>query len=219
MQLLLSTAYLPPIAYILLIRHFGKATIELHETYQKQTWRNRCRIISANGLLDLTIPVSKPFGRNTQTGAVLVSNHAPWQRHHWRSLVSAYQSSPYFIHYAPVLEPFYAAPFAGSLTEWNDMILGIFMKELGLVADLATTKSYQRQHAGSLDIRAALSPKSSWPHEVAGLIWPSYMQVFDEKHGFVANLSVIDLLFNLGPESVVYIDKCLSALPAQLKVG
>lgn len=219
MQLLISTAYLPPIAYMLLLKHFGTATIEIHETYPKQTWRNRCRIITANGLLDLSIPVSKPFGRHTQTGEMLISDHAPWQRHHWRSLVSAYQKSPYFIHYAPVFETFYAEPFTASLTEWNALFLHTLLKEIGLDVDLSTTTSYQKQDSDSLDIRDALSPKRSWPDDISGLKWPPYMQVFDDKHGFVANLSAIDLLFNLGPESVIYIDKCLSALPAQLKVG
>lgn len=206
--MLLPTAYFPPISYIVLLYQHKKATIELHETYPKQTWRNRCRIMTANGLLDLSIPITRPFGRKTTTGQALISDHESWQRLHWRSIVSAYQNAPYFLYYAPSFESMYRDTHDSLLTTWNNHLLRIILRELGLEAEINHSVSYAKPDQQINDFRYIITPKQSHTRDKFDYKWPAYQQVFSDKHGFAGNLSVLDLLFNLGPDAISYIHDC-----------
>ena len=171
--------------------------------------------MTANGLQDLSIPVRKPSGNHTLTKDVLVSDHSSWQMNHWRSIVSAYKKSPYFIHYAPLIEPLYLHVFSGTLVAWNDRLLRMLAEEMGLCIELSKTYGYEKNPGKSIDLRNNFTPKQVWPPLNTGFSWPQYHQVFADKHGFMANLSIIDLLFNQGPDAKYYLKRCASAFTGQ----
>ncbi|MDL2254890.1 WbqC family protein, partial [Bacteroidales bacterium OttesenSCG-928-J16] len=93
------TAYMPPVSYFALLARRDVLEVETRETFPKQSWRNRCSIATAQGVLDLTIPVVKPYGNRTQTKDVLIDARQKWQNNHWRAIESAYNKSPYFFYF------------------------------------------------------------------------------------------------------------------------
>ncbi len=116
--ILLSTAYLPPVEYMALLLKYGNAIIEKEETYPKQTYRNRCSILTANGILNLSIPVSKPNGNNTKTKDISIINSSTWYTNHWRAMSSAYSGSPFFLYYKDYLQKFFIGKY-DNLLEYN----------------------------------------------------------------------------------------------------
>ena len=208
--ILLSTAYCPPVAYMSLMVDARVVAIDLHETYAKQTWRNRCRIMTANGLLDLSIPVSKPHGNHTKTKDILVSQHLPWQRLHWKTIVSAYKKSPYFQFYESSLEPLFMDTHTGTLMTWNKRLLETITHELNLHISIQETHAYEAEPVTYTDLRNSISPKNDWPGSQKK--WPPYHQVFADRHGFQPDLSILDLLFNKGPDTESYLLTCAAAI-------
>lgn len=217
-SILLATAYLPPIEYVWLLTKTAKAVIEVHETYPKQTWRNRCRIMTSNGAHNLVIPVIKPFGNHTKTRDVEVSGHLPWQKTHWQTIATAYAKAPYFIYYRDLLEPFYARPFSGKLVEWNLNLLYQLVSVLKIPAGIALSKQFARPSGEGGDFRNNISPKVSKATASGDILWPAYRQVFAEKECFIPNLSVIDLLFCMGPDATDYLRRC-SGLAAYYSIA
>ncbi len=202
---LLSTAYLPPLSYVMMLFYAETAFVEIHETYQRQTWRNRCRILTGNGLLNLTVPVIKPGGNHTRTKEVLISQHEHWQAKHWRAIKSAYGKAPFFLFYRDMLEPFYKKRYSGSLHAFNNSLLEQLLAETGISCQLCTTDAYDKYPVHLTDLRSGITPKKDVIDELLLSNWPRYCQVFSERYGFTGNLSIIDLLFNVGPESGNYI--------------
>ncbi len=209
---LLPTAYLPSLTYMVVLISSHKAHIELQETYPKQTWRNRCRINTANGTLDLIVPVNKPQGNHTKTRNVKTSNHEKWQAMHWRAMNSAYGKTPYFMFYKDLLAPFYVNTYSGLLWQFNWDLLETIGKELGMQIPLCTTKVYEKNPRGMTDFRNAIVPKNTGSNHTLVCHWPAYYQVFSERSGFVADLSIIDLLFHIGPDSVQYLEEACQHL-------
>ncbi len=206
-KILLPVAYLPPLEYMVCMVSAGEAVIELHETYQRQSWRNRCSIYTANGTRNLIIPVERPAGNHSQTSEVLVSKHENWRKKHWRSITSAYRNSPFFIYYQDLLAPFFLRPVSSPelLWEFNMNILQSIMEELSISADIGSTKEYEGEPKGMNDLREKLTPKTHRREYPLISHWPVYQQTFAEKHGFMPNLSIADLMFNLGPASNDYL--------------
>ncbi len=202
---LLSTAFFPPLEYMACIARFGKAIIELHESYPKQTWRNRCRIVTANGIHDLSVPVKKVDGNNTKTMDILISRHEDWQVRHWRAIKSAYAGSAYFLYYRDLFEELFLEPCYGSLWEMNHGILKALLDEMGIGARLSTTADFIKPGQYYPDLRFTISPKNHRPGGAIVRDWLEYPQVFSERHGFIPNLSIIDLIFNMGPDSAGYL--------------
>ena len=198
---LLSTAYLPPLDYMVALYASAGVVFEMHETYPRQTWRNRCRIATANGLLDLSIPVEKPHGNPTTSGDVVISGKHSWQHIHWRAIRSAYSKSPFFMYYQDLLEPFYKNPAPQHLVKWNHQLLEAIAGVLHPLPPVHFTEAYARKPEGVTDLRDAFSPKAHRQQLELATQLPPYYQVFDEKFGFQPNLSVADLLFNLGPDA------------------
>ena len=199
MNFLFSTAYLAPIQQYSRLLIANKITEERHETFAKQTYRNRCTILSANGPLSLSIPIAHADG-NQAICNVKISTHDNWKKQHWNALVSAYKNSPYFEYLAPELRMMYEHPCV-YLTEFNASLQALMCKWLGLDVDIECTEAYVRpdEFLGE-DCRNLIFPKRDWRtdthfHPV------SYYQVFAEKFGFIENLSIVDLLFNTGPEA------------------
>jgi len=218
-EILLSTAYLPPVEYMSWLAVSARAEIEMHETYPKQTWRNRCNIPSANGPLPLSIPVEKPLGNHTPTRLVTISNHLPWQKQHWRSIESAYSKSAFFLYYRDMLEPFYHEKSPALLVDWNEKMLNAIFGEIGLKLNPERTKDFEKTAEGKIDLRQAISPKNRVIQLNQTELFPAYFQPFAEKYGFLPNQSVIDVLFNLGPDTLPYLENCGKKLLDQLRPG
>jgi hypothetical protein len=204
-SLLLASSYLPPIEYFALIIHNGGATIEVQETYPKQTYRNRCHIATPEGLLALTIPVIKTNGNRTRTDEAAISYHLPWNRTHWRSLEAAYNSSPYFLYYRDALEPLYALHF-DRLVDLNTRYMETMLSILKIRVPVTFSTDYTPQKPAGTDFRFDIHPKKP-PCLCHADEFPRYTQVFGQQCGFLPNLSIIDLLFNTGPDAHEYLEQ------------
>ncbi len=200
-EILVSTAYLPPIEYFANLIRFESCKIENFENYIKQTYRNRCNIITANGLLNLSIPVTKTNGNHTLTKDIRISSSCNWQINHWRAIESAYNKSPFFLYYRDELEKFFTQSFE-LLVDFNTELLKFLFKKTGISLEINFTNNFLPENTTINDVRYCIQPK-----QIRGEnIFPHYYQVFEEKHGFIPNVSIIDLLFNEGPESKYYLE-------------
>ena len=201
MTVLLSTAYLPPISYISGFLHAEKVLIERFETYPKQTCRNRCYIYGPNGLQTLSIPVKKVNGNHTLTKDIRIATSTPWQRLHLRSIETAYNNSPFFLYYKDVFEKVFEKQF-DFLLDLNTHLLEILLSILRIEKKIEFTDHFLMISDGMENHRESFK-KMKVPSNDA---FPPYTQVFSPQHGFIADLSIIDLLFNLGPESCGFLD-------------
>lgn len=193
--------YLPPVAYFSALKeldyHF---LIEREEHFPKQTYRNRAKIYSPNGSLDLIIPVIKGAKVHTRVKDVRISNDFNWQRLHWKSLESCYRNSAYFEYYEDEFAVFYQQKF-DFLFDFNLQLLEWLFKMLKLTPAFNFTGEYLKELDPALDYRSKLHFKQAGD---AGNFKP-YFQVFDDREGFKPNLSIADLLFNQGPQSKNYL--------------
>jgi len=201
-NILLSTAYLPPIEYMGALMKSENVTIEKEETYPKQTYRNRCRILSANGILDLSIPVVKVNGNNTKTKDIAIYNSGRWFVNHWRAINSAYSGSPFFLYYKDDLKEFYSGKYE-NLLEFNTELTNKILNLIGIVCKLKYSDLFTMPNEMLYDARYSITPKT----KVDSLYYNEYTQVFSNKLSFIPNLSIIDLLFNLGPETKEYLNQ------------
>lgn len=192
---LFSTAYLPCISYMARFIEDPAPVIEVWETYHKQTYRNRCRVMTANGVENLSVPVVKVNGNHTMTQDMAISYKEPWQQIHRRCLESAYKAAPYFDHYYDYLKPIFETRFE-RLIDLNDTALQAVLKMLKVNKEIVHSTDYI--HQSEHDLREAFSPKTA-PNPDA---FPKYYQVFSTKFPFTPDLSVLDLIFNEGPESI-----------------
>lgn len=188
--------------------------IEIFETYPKQTFRNRCNIASSTGNLSLSVPVKRINGNHTITADILIDNSKPWQQIHWRSIVSAYNKSPYFLFYRDLFEPVYKTK-QERLIDLNQSLLDIVLKLLKVNNLKINFNDNYVVATECLDFRNAISPKLKQIQKNQNY-FPRYMQVFEDIHGFIPELSIIDLLFNLGPEALPYLTDYPSLFQAQI---
>ncbi len=196
-EALFSTAYLPPISYFIEIADSNKSWIEAHENFNKQSYRNRCQIMTANGVETLTIPVESNNGKKQAIKEVKIAQHDKWQVNHWRALQSSYNSSPFFEYYADDFRWFYEKKWH-FLWDYNWELLTLITNLIGLENSIEKTSSYKENWDETLDFRNIIHPKK----EIVIQSTP-YYQVFREKHGFQSDLSIVDLLFNMGNESIL----------------
>lgn len=194
MSHIFPTAYLPSIEYVSLFLKTDDASIELFETYQKQSCRTRTNVMTANGVQTLTIPVIKTNGNHTLTKDIEISYKESWQQIHLRCLESAYRKSAYFDYYFPYFEKIYKQKF-NTLVELNDFCLKTILKILKVKKDYSFTTDFERI-TDENDYRVSLSKGTN------KIEMKPYYQVFADRHGFIPNLSIVDLLFNEGPNSV-----------------
>lgn len=194
MSHIFPTAYLPSIEYVSLFLKTEDASIELFETYQKQSCRTRTNVMTANGVQTLTIPVIKTNGNHTLTKDIEISYKESWQQVHLRCLESAYRKSAYFDYYFPYFEKIYKQKF-NTLVELNDFCLKTILKIMKVKKDYSFTTDFERI-SDENDYRISLS-KGTNKIEIK-----PYYQVFADRHGFIPNLSIVDLLFNEGPNSI-----------------
>jgi hypothetical protein len=207
-KVVLATAYLGPIQYYTKFLLFDEVKIEQHETYPKQTFRNRCRIMGANGPLDLTIPVIKVNGNHTMVKDIQIDYSTRWQANHWRSIISAYNSSPFFEYYCADFEFFHTKKFH-FLIDFNQQLNEVVLDLLELEHNISLTESYEKNYAEHIDLRNLIHPKPSKELVDDAFASVRYSQTFSEKVDFYPNLSIIDLLFNQGPDSLTVLQKCI----------
>ena len=193
-----STAYFPCISYMARFLAEDEPLIEVYETYHKQTYRNRCRVMTANGVENISVPVIKVNGNHTMTKDMMISPIEPWQHIHSRCLESSYKASPYFDHYYDYLKPIFENRY-DRLVDLNDATMEAVFKMLKVNKEIKHTTDYIREAEN--DLREAFSPKKP----VDASLFPTYYQVFSEKFPFAPDLSVLDLIFNEGPEAIGYL--------------
>lgn len=194
----LSSAYLGPVQHYCKMYAYPEVRIETGENYLKQTYRNRCTIAAANGPLSLSIPIVKPDTLKCLTKDIRISEHGNWRHLHWNAIISAYNMSPFFEYYEEDFAPFYEKKYE-FLFDFNEELRAMICRLLDLQPDIVFTDRYEPEVEH--DFRESIRPK----HEVTD---PSfrprpYYQVFAEKYGFLPNLSIVDLLFNMGPEGIL----------------
>jgi hypothetical protein len=210
---LLSSAYLAPIQYFVKLTNYGNAWIEQEENYLKQSYRNRCIILAANGPLVLSIPVTNGPSAKAPMKELRLSYDHHWQRMHWRSIVSAYNNSPFFEYYADDLYPFYHAQRWKFLIDYNTELQQVILDLLRLKPSISFTHQYFIENNTPdhiVDFRYSIHPKTIKNQPDPCFTAQPYNQVFQEKFGFVPNLSIIDLLFNEGPSAGEILGNCMS---------
>ncbi len=194
----LSTAYLAPVQYYCKLLQYDTVFLEMRENFQKQTYRNRCIIASANGALTLSVPVIKPETLKCPTQDIRISDHGNWRHLHWNALVSAYRMSPFFDYYADDFAPFYERKYT-FLIDYNEALYNLVCQLIDLQPRMIPTSDYRPD--AECDFRSSISPKNDMADP--GFRPIPYYQVFQDKHGFLPNMSIVDLLFNMGPESLL----------------
>ena len=209
--MLFSTAYFPPILHYAWFLRAKKIQIEQFESFPKQSFRNRCQILTANGIQSLSLPVIRPNGAKTLTKDVLVSYDTKWQQLHWRAIKTAYNSSPFLLYYQDDLEAFFNKKYH-FLLDLNEAIIDLInnLMEWELQYERSQIFVFPNEANELEDKRFLLSPKKEISMKL-----PSYIQVFSDQYPFIQNLSILDLIFNLGPEAEDYLAK----LNVQSKVG
>ena len=232
MPKLLSTAYFPPVSYFAAMaqemgglvlrtrddngrtgsdRQFeapeltpATAYIEACENFQKQSYRNRCYFYGADGVQSLQVPILHEGGTHKQPiSEIKIDWSKPWLLQHKRAIISAYRTSAYFEYYQDEL-------FAildnqpEKLFDLNMAIIRFFIEKIGLAIDLHTTEEYSHEVLCT-DLRETIHPKRANNILEDMNLKKPYFQVFAQKHGFQSDLSIMDLLFNEGPESILYL--------------
>lgn len=198
---ILSSAYMAPVQYYAhLYACEGNAVEDRGEHFVKQTYRNRCLIATPDGPLTLTVPVVRDNATRTPMHQIQLSDHGNWRHLHWNALQSAYDNSPYFMYYADELREVFERPFA-HLVDFNEAIENLFLDFLSIPHHIKVSRGYiSSPPPHTLDLRQSISPKAAAGVDPYFRPVP-YYQVFRERTGFLPNLSIADLLFNLGPES------------------
>lgn len=170
--------------------------METHENYQKQTYRSRTHIYGANGLLALNVPV-RHMGRggveHQLMSQTMIADEFRWQREHFRSLETAYRTSPYFEFYEDTLSPIFDTPTGGSLLDLNMETHRVVCRLLDVECSIQTTSEYEKSPSETLDLRGAFLPKKQPLSH-----FEPYTQVFEHKNGFLPNMSILDLIFCVG---------------------
>ncbi len=202
MDIYLSSAYLAPVQYYAKLYAADKVYVEQYDHYMKQTYRNRCTIAAADGPLSLSIPTEKPDTQKALMKDIRISDHGNWRHLHWTALESAYRNSPFFEYYQDDFRPFYEKKYP-FLYDFNEQLCELVCNLIDLHPIMRSTTDYKQCfEVDEADFRERIHPKHTWQEDVA--FQPkSYYQVFTERHGFLPNLSIVDLLFNMGPESLL----------------
>jgi hypothetical protein len=195
-EVLVGTAYMPSVFYFKEILKHDVIIIEACEHFVKQTYRNRCEILGANGKQLLSIPLVKQAEKEIILNK-RISYAENWQQQHWRSITSAYQNSPYFEYFEDDFRVFYENKFE-FLLDYNNQILKTFFKILRIKKELVFTEQYEQNPSELMDLRHMSNTK----HQHVESLKP-YYQVFADKHGFTPNLSCLDALFNVGLECLM----------------
>jgi hypothetical protein len=200
---LLNTAYFPPVNYFSFIGEAGSVLIEREENYLKQSFRNRCNIYSANGKMSLTVPVLLGSFHKTPLKEIKIDYSKRWQQVHLGALISSYKSSPFFEYYFNSVEKIISTNYT-FLLDLNLDSLEMAIEATGLKKQVNYTTEFIPMTGESWDKRNSLVPKKM--DEVLILRQKKYSQVFEDRYGFIPGLSILDLIFNTGPDAAGYLE-------------
>ena len=205
MNVLLVTSYWPNLHYFFYVLNASIINIEQFDNYSKQSYRNRTQILSANGILNLSIPIKKNKSEKV-VNAIEISYKEDWQKNHWRAITSAYKNSPYFDFFEEDLKVFYSNKY-NLLIDYNTDQLKFIVKVLKQKKNIQLTKQYESNPESVIDLRTIIHPKQSYLSDklVANKLDQSYYQTFENKISFTPNLSILDLLFNKGLHTIDYL--------------
>lgn len=200
---LLATTYFGPVQWYQKLNQSDRCLIERHDHFIKQTYRNRCVIATTNGLQALTVPIERFEGAPCAMLNIRISDHGSWRHLHWNALQSAYGESPFFEFYADDIRPFFERRW-DFLVDFNMEITQKMCELIDIQPHITLTDAYvSAEDVGVTDYRDVIRPKNPLPDD---RFQPRrYYQVYEQKHGFQPNLSILDLLFNEGPEAVLYL--------------
>lgn len=198
MNILLDNQYCPPISYFALMLKAEVVMIEKHEHFVKSSNRNRCQIAGPNGLQLLSIPIESGRSHRQYFTEVKASYAEDWQKNHWQSLCSSYRRSPYFEFYEYELEDLFLQK-ANSIYQLNVAITESIISLLKLDIQLRFTETYEKSYPDFFDARALYKEGKYAP------TIPTYIQVFGDRHSFLNDISILDLLFTQGPNAKEYL--------------
>ncbi len=203
--ILLHPSYFPSIEQMVAVAQAEKVVFEVEDNYLKQTYRNRLFIAHSNGKLLLNIPIKhNKTDKRLKTKDIIVENDFPWQEQHWKSMQSAYRTSPFFEYYEDDLEPLFTET-VGNLMEHNLKIFDLLCELIGIEVEISKTTSFEKSPEIE-DLRILINAKRKSDFQLE-----TYTQVHQVNHPFLPNLSVLDLLFNEGPNALSYLEN--SPLP------
>ena len=200
MKILLHPTYFPSIAHFVAMVQADTVIFEVEDNYQKQTYRNRCHIYGANGRLSLNIPVHHTHKNRQLYRDVKISNDSKWQLQHWKSLQSAYRTSPFYEYYEDDLAPLFHDRYE-FLMDFNFACLDIVLDCLQFEITYQKTQIFEKESTLAIDARSLVNARKEQQFELL-----PYTQVFSNKHGFISNLSILDLLCNEGTTSLNYLE-------------
>jgi hypothetical protein len=200
----LSTACFPPISYMALIAQSGSAIIDHFEHYSKQSFRNRYEIYGPNGRQSLSIPIVKISGEKILLKDTQIDFNTNWKKNHLRSIESAYSNSPFFEYYYPEIQTLILKKVR-LLIDYNQLIINDIFDLCKVKFEMKFSEEYLKEIAPSNDFREAFHPKPQKINSFYRIQFDPYYQIFEEKHSFQSNLSILDLLFHLGPECENYL--------------
>ncbi|MDA7558927.1 WbqC family protein [Flavobacteriaceae bacterium] len=200
MNILLNPTYFANILHWSAIVKSKQVNFEVCDSYQKQTYRNRTHIYGANGRLALSIPIIYSQNNRQMYRDIKIYNNDRWQSLHWKSLVSAYGTSPFFEFYKDDIEPLFHTKQV-FLMDFNFKCFEIIQHCLDMEIDYFKTTSYEKEITQIKDMRSCTSVRKEKQYNFL-----KYTQVFEKKCGFISNLSILDLLFNEGPNTVIYLN-------------
>lgn len=200
-KVILPACYLPPVSYFMAMLKHGPTElfIEQCEHFPKQTYRNRTSIYGANGKLDLIIPIQHEKANHRKIKDIRINYDVNWQRLHWMSIQTAYRSSSYFEYYEDQFATFYNKSYE-YLLDYNLKLTDLIISLLKIPVTYSLTESYQPNLPEELDFRTKIHPK-----KVPCYTSRNYYQVFADRHGYLPDLSIVDLLFNQGPQSTQFL--------------
>ena len=206
----ISTTYLGPVQQYCKLFQYPEVHLETAENYLKQTFRNRCTIAVPDGELALSIPTVKPNTLKCPMRDIRISDHGNWRHLHWNALESAYNHTPFFEYYKDDFRPFYEKKYE-FLVDFNEELCHLICSLIDIQPDMARTTEYRTEFTpNEADFRERIHPKKDFSLEDTEFSPQPYYQVFQERLGFLPNLSIIDLLFNMGPESLLVLQKSIT---------
>lgn len=206
----LNSAYLAPVAYYSKLLAYDAVCIEQHDHYTKQTYRNRCNIVGPGGILPLSIPTVKSELLKCPMKDVRISDHGNWRHLHWNAIESAYNNTPFFEYYKDDFAPFYEKKHT-FLFDFNEALRQLICELIDINPTVSYTTEYRTAfETNEADFREIIHPKREIETADPSFVAVPYYQVFEARHGFTPNLSIIDLLFNMGPESLLVLQKSIS---------